>query len=209
MPPTPLADPAQAAQPAVSFAHLAGVTTALASGTVPAPGGAPAQSAEEDDADMKKKADDDARRAKRDRRAKKAKKRDEDDNGDDDPDPDDESEDGDKDEDEEEDMKASGVTGRARARERRRCAAIFLSPHAAGAAHLAAHFAFNTRMTRGQAIQALAASVAAMGSRKPGLDARMDRAAIPVVGSGAGGAAMTPGQSILASLAKARGKKAA
>jgi hypothetical protein len=73
----------------------------------------------------------------------------------------DEDSDPDADEDDkDEEMRGNSAAAAARQRERTRCAAIFGSKHAEGRAPLAAHFAFNTTMTRGEAIAALAATPA-------------------------------------------------
>lgn len=57
---------------------------------------------------------------------------------------------------------------KGRRAERKRCAAIFGSKHAAGRPDMAAHLAFNTRMSAGEAIGTLAT----MGDVAPGKTAR-------------------------------------
>jgi len=90
----------------------------------------------------------------------------EDDDDDDDPEADDE---GDDDGDAAE-MRGRSVVARARRRERARCAAIFASPAAARNVALAAHLAFNTRLTRNEAISALGKAAPGVS----GLAARME-----------------------------------
>jgi hypothetical protein len=140
----------------------------------------------DDDADKDDPKDDDA---DKDKGAKSAK-------ADDDSDPD--AEDDDKDE----EMRGNSAAAAARQRERARCAAIFGSKHAEGRAPLAAHFAFNTTMSRTEAIAALAATpkTAQPGARAahPG---RSDRN--PSV-SGQGAPALSGQKAIDASWAAAR-----
>lgn len=105
----------------------------------------------------------------------------------------------------------------ARVAERARCAVIFQSPHAAGAAlPLAAHLAFHTDMSAAQAVATLATApkLAADTERKPsGLAARMAAAAaIPNVGassperSGPANAAKAQADAILKAVAAYRGE---
>lgn len=64
---------------------------------------------------------------------------------------------------------------KGRRAERKRCAAIFGSKHAAGRADMAAHLAFNTRMSASEAIGTLATmgAVAPAKAARVSLDARM------------------------------------
>ena len=73
---------------------------------------------------------------------------------------------------------------KARKAENKRCAAIFASPHAANNVGLAAHFAFETRMSAKEAISALAlASSGTYASKVTTLDQRMLGVKNPQVGS--------------------------
>lgn len=80
-----------------------------------------------------------------------------------------EEDDEDAEEDENRDVK------KGRRAERKRCAAIFGSKHAAGRPDMAAHLAFNTRMSAREAIDTLATvgAVAPQPQGKKSLDARM------------------------------------
>lgn len=64
---------------------------------------------------------------------------------------------------------------KGRRAERKRCAAIFGSKHAAGRPDMAAHLAFNTRMSAREAIDTLATmgAVAPQPQGRKSLDARM------------------------------------
>lgn len=79
----------------------------------------------------------------------------------------------DDDEDAEEDENRDVKKGRRA--ERKRCAAIFGSKHAAGRPDMAAHLAFNTRMSAREAIDTLATvgAVAPQPQGRKSLDARM------------------------------------
>lgn len=79
----------------------------------------------------------------------------------------------DDDEDAEEDENCDVKKGRRA--ERKRCAAIFGSKHAAGRPDMAAHLAFNTRMSAREAIDTLATvgAVAPQPQGRKSLDARM------------------------------------
>ncbi|WP_175760538.1 hypothetical protein [Burkholderia anthina] len=133
----------------MSFGHLAKIT----------PRGARAEG--DDDRDDRNDRDDDSGKGKKGKRA---------DGGDDDDDDDDD--DGDRaenDDDDEEEMRGKSASARARRRERARCAAIFGCKAAAKNPVLAANLAFNTSMTRQQAIQVLndtPAPQATYGSRR-------------------------------------------
>lgn len=139
---------------------------------------------ESDNEEKSKKAK--SRRAKEERDDEDAEDDDdrEDMEGDDDTDPDaeeDEEDNGKKaksrraeEEDDEEDDESRDVKKGRRA-ERRRCAAIFGSKHAAGRPDMAAHLAFNTRMSVSEAVGTLAtmgASSPPVSGRKS-LDSRM------------------------------------
>ncbi|MGP0943812.1 hypothetical protein [Serratia sp. CY74737] len=80
-----------------------------------------------------------------------------------------EEDDEDAEEDENRDVK------KGRRAERKRCAAIFGSKHAAGRPDMAAHLAFNTRMSAREAIETLATvgAVAPQPQGRKSLDARM------------------------------------
>ena len=104
---------------------------------------------------------------------------------------------------EEEDSDDEGMARAARAGrafERARCAAIFASPQAAGRPDLAAHMAFNTRLSAQASIDMIAATTA-------GGVARPARAARPRVdGLAHGGAPQSGAQSVAAQIVAA-GKK--
>lgn len=120
-------------------------------------------------------------------KSKKAKSRRAEEERDDDREPDAEDDDDDKekgkkaksrraeedDEDAEEDENRDVKKGRRA--ERKRCAAIFGSKHAAGRPDMAAHLAFNTRMSAREAIETLATvgAVAPQPQGRKSLDARM------------------------------------
>lgn len=78
-----------------------------------------------------------------------------------------------EDEDAEEDENSDVKKGRRA--ERKRCAAIFGSKHAAGRPDMAAHLAFNTRMSASEAIDTMATmgAVAPVKSARASLDERM------------------------------------
>ena len=113
----------------MSFGHLAKIT----------PRGARAEGNDDDRDDR----DDDSGKGKKGKRA---------DDGDDDDDDGDRAE---NDDDDEEEMRGKSASARARRRERARCAAIFGCKAAAKNPVLAANLAFNTSMTRNQAIRVL------------------------------------------------------
>lgn len=114
----------------------------------------------------------------------------------------------DEDDEDEGDAKAQA----ARGRERARCAAIFASPHAAARPDVAAQLAFGTTLSRGEALNVLAAVGAgeAPRARKGGLAARMDGQANPNVGTPAEAPAANDSSALaarmLASARKARGE---
>ena len=121
---------------------------------------------------------------------------------DEDEDPGDETDDGD---DKSDDEESSGKRGKKRAsarrRERARCASIFASEHAAANVEMAAHLAFQTSLTRSQAIALLAKAPPGSG----GLAAAMQRIPNPRVGPGANAEAPTD-QAIATGWDKAFGK---
>lgn len=131
-----------------------------------------ARRAEDDDDDKRAEGDEDDQRAA-------------DDDGDDD---------GDK-----EEMRGRSAVARARSRERARCAAIFMSRHAAGNPAMAAELAFNTTLSRKEAISVLAA--APVGARNQ----RADRN--PRLGPG-GEPSPSSSQAVSASWDRAFGKVA-
>lgn len=134
---------------ALSFAHLTGIGSARA----------------EDDKD-KKDEDKDAKRAK----AEDDKKDDEPDDkkdkesaeGDDPDKKDDDDDAGAEDDDDEEEMRGNSAAANARRRERARCASIFASKAAGKNPALAANLAFNTSMTRKEALTVLESTPAAI-----------------------------------------------
>ncbi len=129
--------------------------------------------AEEDERDEDAEDDEDREDAeeqddeKQGRKANKAKKAEGDD---DDPDAEDDedAEGDDEDDDENKDVK------KGRRAERKRCARIFGSKAAAGRPDMAAHLAFNTRMSSSEAISTLKAMGAVQpATQRPSLDSRM------------------------------------
>ncbi|HHN8366736.1 hypothetical protein JA116_13230 [Morganella morganii] len=129
--------------------------------------------AEEDEPDEDAEDDEDREGAedqddeKQGRKAKKAKKAEGDD---DDPDAEDDedAEGDDEDDDENKDVK------KGRRAERKRCARIFGSKAAAGRPDMAAHLAFNTRMSSSEAISTLKAMGAVQpATQRASLDSRM------------------------------------
>ena len=95
-------------------------------------------------------------------------------------------EDGDDESDEDEMRGKKGKRASAiRARERARCKAIFASPHAAANVQLAAHLAFETRLTRTEAVNTLKQATASAPSGS--LAARMEAAATPRIPGAAAG----------------------
>ena len=133
----------------------------------------------DDEAAAKKAADDEAAAA-----AKRARAADDDELDDDDKD-----EEGD---DESDETELKGKKGKraqnARLRERARCAAIFGCEAAGQDPRMAAHYAFDTKMTRGDAINALTKHV-----RAGGLAARMANVTSPRIPGGAGQESAGPG----------------
>ena len=117
----------------LSFAHLASVV-----GLGPKAGKVRAEDEDPDKGKDPNAADDDEKDPDDDK-AKKAKA----------------DEDDDENCDDEEEMRGKGALAQARRRERSRCASILGSPHAAGNVILAANLAFNSSMTRKEAIAVL------------------------------------------------------
>ncbi|OOG61441.1 hypothetical protein B0E46_15810 [Rhodanobacter sp. B04] len=154
-----------------------------------------------------KKKDDEAKKAeddkKKDDEAKKARKE----AGEED-DEDDEKDD--KEDDEKESRR--GRAKSARRRERSRCAAIFASPSAAGIPHVAANLAFNTNMSRKEAIAVLQSVAVSqpqpiMAVTRSSLAERMSGQSVPQVGLD-GGKAAPSGMSPVAAAIIAAGEKA-
>ncbi|MCC8466827.1 hypothetical protein J8V44_21000 [Photorhabdus bodei] len=112
--------------------------------------------AEEDDTDAEEDDDDKDTSSKKGKKAKsrRAEEDDDDENAEDD-----------------DDDKKEG-----RRAERKRCAAIFGSKHAANRPDMAAHLAFNTRMSSREAISTLAAIGSVSAPRRASLDERMQQA---------------------------------
>lgn len=96
--------------------------------------------------------------------------------------------------------------------ERKRCAAIFGSKHAAGRPDMAAHLAFNTRMSAREAISTLAAMgpATAVPTKRSSLDERMQAEQVRL-GPDAGGTAATGKNALVAKMTSlydtARGTK--
>lgn len=96
--------------------------------------------------------------------------------------------------------------------ERKRCAAIFGSKHAAGRPDMAAHLAFNTRMSAREAIGTLAAMgpATAAPTKRSSLDERMQAEQVRL-GPDAGGTAATGKNALVAKMTSlydtARGTK--
>ncbi|MBN3852002.1 hypothetical protein G3N59_01290 [Paraburkholderia sp. Ac-20340] len=101
--------------------------------------------------------------------------------GDDDDDDDDDGDRAEDDDDDEEEMRGKSAAARGRRRERARCAAIFGSKAAGRNPVLAANLAFNTNMTRKQALKVLNETPAPQGSvgarRNPNLGAGGEQSA--------------------------------
>lgn len=102
-----------------------------------------------------------------------------------------------EDDDAEEDDENRDVKKGRRA-ERKRCAAIFGSKHAAGRPDMAAHLAFNTRMSAGEAIGTLATmrAVAPAKTARVSLDSRMQAEQVRL---GPDDSKPTPGKNALVS----------
>ncbi|UAN52911.1 hypothetical protein KGP26_07570 [Serratia sp. JSRIV002] len=85
--------------------------------------------------------------------------------------------------------------------ERKRCAAIFGSKHAAGRPDMAAHLAFNTRMSAREAISTLAAMgpATALPTKRSSLDERMQAEQVRL-GPDAGGTAATGKNALVAKM---------
>lgn len=171
------------------FAHLLGGAAALAGRAL----GRRAEDEDEmpdaeDDGDEPDAAepDDEPEKGKR---GKKAKGEDGDDE-----DVDAEDDDSDVDAEEPEDDKEAKSFRAGRAAERKRCAAIFASPAAAGRPDLAATLAFGTNQTSAEAIAVLGAANTPLG-RSRTLDDRMANRRDPKPGAGGG----SPGKGTFAS----------
>lgn len=162
-------------------------------------------------AEDEKKKDDEARKAEEDKKkdedAKQAKKAEE--SGDED----------EKDDEKEDDEKESrkGRAKSARQRERARCAAIFSHQAAAGIPHVAANLAFNTNLSRKEAVAVLQSvavstptvlgSVENFRSERASLADRMAANPVPRVGLD-GGKPVQSGLSPVAAAIVAAGEKA-
>ena len=112
-----------------------------------------AQKEDESDDDYADYNDDQDEKDKKSKSAKSAKADDDDEDADDDGDDDDIKEK--NDDDDEDEMRGKSAAAGARRRERSRCAAIMGSKHAGSNVVLAANLAFNTSMTRKQALAVL------------------------------------------------------
>ena len=169
----------------LSFAHLAGLGTAVASdgGVAPKDEGpqAPGASAEGDDERKKRDDESDEEYAARmkaldDEAAASGK--------DDKP--------GDGGDDDDKEMRGNSPAAQARRREQARCAAIFASPAAARNPVLAATLAFTTRMSRTEAVAVLESTPAPASALHPQRAARN-----PQVGA-TGGAPLAPAAAVAA-----------
>ena len=123
------------------------------------------ENAEDDESDAEDQ-DDEKENGKKGKKAKKAE-------GDDD-DPDAEEEDAEGDEEDAEDDDDNKDVKKGRRAEQKRCARIFGSKAAAGRPDMAAHLAFNTRMSSSEAISTLKAMGAVQPvTQRASLDSRM------------------------------------
>ncbi|MFT2790542.1 hypothetical protein ACMV5I_10750 [Serratia sp. T13T92] len=161
---------------------------------------------EDDDKEKGKKAK--SRHAEEERDEEDAEEDDDDKDmeDDDDSDPDAEDDDAGAEEDDSTDVKKGSRA------ERKRCAAIFGSKHAAGRPDMAAHLAFNTRMSAREAIGTLAAMgpATAAPTKRSSLDERMQAEQVRL-GPDAGGTAATGKNALVAKMTSlydtARGTK--
>ncbi|WP_192903221.1 hypothetical protein [Photorhabdus khanii] len=161
----------------LNFAHLLGIKKSA--------------SEEDDDKEKSKKAK--SRRAEEEDRDEEDAEEDDDDKAEeDDPDAEDDDDQDDKDksskkgkkaksrraeeDDDDENAEDDDDKKEGRCAERKRCAAIFGSKHAAGRPDMAAHLAFNTRMSAREAISTLAAMGSVSAPRRTSLDERMQQA---------------------------------
>lgn len=146
-------------------------------------------------AEEDRKEDEQSKRAEEDDE-EQAEEEDGDGDGDGEEDPDAEAEESDDDSEDDtkkkDAKKAKGAKGKTyaagRSDERKRCAAIFSSPQAAGLPHVAAQLAFSTNLSSAQAV-AVMAGVAITGQPegKRGLGERMAHVESPAVGPDGGG----------------------
>lgn len=163
---------------------------------------------EGEDKDKGKKAK--SRHAEEERDEEEAEEDDDDEDMEDDDDSDPDAEEDDDDAGAEEDDSTDVKKG-SRA-ERKRCAAIFGSKHAAGRPDMAAHLAFNTRMSAREAISTLAAMgpATAVPTKRSSLDERMQAEQVRL-GPDAGGTAATGKNALVAKMTSlydtARGTK--
>lgn len=190
----------QAKSEAAPFAHLLGLP--------PAPqAAAPAPSIEGDDDDKKRdgESDEDYDKRKKSKKAKAEKEADEEcrrvaaeaerlDN--------------------EQGRGGESPEQKARAEERARCRSIFVHPAAAKRPDVAATLAFDTNMTRGEAIRVLASTATEKpGTKGPGLGERMSAERVPEVQPEQPGTEKDPkdpksvAAAVIAAAAKARGDK--
>lgn len=132
---------------------------------------------EDDDIDDDDKPDDDSDKGKRGKKGKRAADDEDDERAEDD-------------DDDEEEMRGKSAAARARRRERARCAAIFASKGAGRNPVLACNLAFETDMTRSQAIAVL--------NKTPGNSAGRQSRENPRLGAG-GGSGVTSDQAVAAS----------
>lgn len=110
--------------------------------------------------------------------------------------------------DSDDEMKGSSASAGARRRERARCAAIFACPAAGSRPDVAANLAFNTTMSRKEAIGVLnSVGMGDSAPRRAALHDRMADANVPRVGAG-GGAAVPANLSPVAAAIIAAGEKA-
>lgn len=144
-------------QPAgASFAHLAGIGGGKAQNANPPADDDPEK--KPDDSDDENKASDEDKDCDGEDKPEKSKSKKA------------ESDDEDEGDDSKEEMTGKSASARARKRERERCAAIFASPHAASNIQMAAKLAFNTTLSRKEAIEVLSTMTASSESaRQPNM----------------------------------------
>lgn len=142
------------------------------------------------------------RRGKKSKKAKKARRAEEEGDEDDDTDA--------EEEDDDEEMRGNSAAARARRRERARCKAIFASAAAGSRPDVAASLAFDTNMTRQEAIKVLNAAATGAQPRRSRLDERMNSVRVAQAGADAGEGGdsnLSPvARAIIAAGEKARGK---
>ncbi len=180
----------------LSFAHLASLSTKAAKAEDDEEKkDAKAEDGKDDEDEDKKDAradDGDDDKKDNDKSSKAKSKAESDDDEDAEEDEDDKKAKADDGDDDDEEMRGKSAVAKARRREQARCAAIFASPAAGCNPVLAANLAFNTRMTRAEALATLE------GTPAPASAAHVNRAARnPNLGVD-GGAKPSPRQALAA-----------